>query len=245
MASIYRISRPRHFILFAILLAGHVLKAQHVQGGRRPGDSIPVYRHSPPSDSVIQAKLVALALQAPRYEALGHQVNAALSQEDLAKRSWLNLLSISTNFNEFDLSKQESSQYVYPKYFIGLTVPIGLFFTIGPQVKAARENVQATQDSQEELARTLRMEVLSKYATYKNYGALILLQNTSMVDQQAALNQVETKFRDGTATIEQFNLANRSYNDEKVKMLNLQLSQDLVRLDIERMIGVSLDSVTK
>jgi outer membrane protein TolC len=230
--------------LFLILPALHSF-AQHVPGSRRRDDSVIALRHNPPNDSMIQSRLVMLALLAPRYEAATHQVNVANQQMDIAKRSWLNLLSISGNFNEFDLKQNQSSQFVYPKYLLGVTIPIGLFFELGPQIRAARETVRVTQSNQEDLARTLRMQVLSQYTAYKNYSALITLENTVLVDQQAAMNQMEKKFQDGSASIEQYNTANRVYTDERVKMLNLQLSQDLIRLDIERMIGVSLDSVIK
>jgi outer membrane protein TolC len=219
--------------------------AQQRPGYRRNYDSIISLRHNPPNDSIIQARLVILALQGPRYEAATHQVNVASQQLSVAKRSWLNLLSLSANFNEFDFEHTQQATYVYPQYFFGVTIPIGLFFEMGPQIKAARETVMVTRSSREDLARSIRMQVLSQYATYKNYSALISLENTILIDQQAAMNQIEKKFQDGSASIEQYNTANRAYTDERVKMLNLQLSQDLIRFDIERMIGVNLDSVMK
>ena len=245
MDSICPIKGKLVIALLLIVPVFHTL-AQHLSGSRRKDDSVINWRHNPPSDSIIQSRLVTLALQGPRYGAATHQVNVATEQLNIAKRSWLNLLSISGNFNQFDLpGNNQNAQYVYPKYLLGVTIPIGLFFEIGPQTRAARESVSVYRSNQEELARTIRMQVLSQYTTYKNYSALIGLENTILVDQQAALNQMEKKFQDGTATIEQYNIANKAYTDERVKMLNLQLSQDLVRLDIERMIGVSLDSVIK
>ena len=221
--------------------------AQHLPGSRRRDDSVIALRHNPPNDSMIQSRLVMLALLGPRYEAATHSVNVASQQLNVAKRSWLNLLALSGNFNEFDLPGHSpaGSQYLYPKYLVGITIPIGLFFEMGPNIKAARETVRVSQSNQEDLARTIRMQVLSQYTTYKNYSALILLENSILVDQQAAMNQMEKKFQDGSASLEQYNTANRAYTDERVKMLNLQLSQDIIRLDIERMIGVSLESVIK
>jgi outer membrane protein TolC len=236
-------------LVIALLLIFPSIKlfAQHPTTSRRRDDSTFLVRRTAPSDSVIQSRLVILALQGPRYAAATHQVNAASQQLNTAKRSWLNLLAISANFNEFDLPghSQQSNQYLYPKYLLGITIPVGLFFEMGPQIKTARETVSVTRSNQEDLARTIRMQVLSQYASYKNYSALIGLENTILVDQQAAMNQMEKKFQDGSASIEQYNTANKAYTDERVKMLNLQLSQDLVRFDIERMIGVSLDSVIK
>lgn len=248
MYALSRIAGPFAFLLF-IFLSGSSdsVSAQHVPGGRHKNDSVPLFRRTPPNDSMIETRLVTLALEGPRYEASGHLVNVQKSNLSKAKRSWLNLLSISANYNDQTFAKQSAATgaYVYPKYFFGLTIPIGLFFSMGPDIRGARENVEISRNNREQLARTIRTEVLGKYKQYKNFGDLILLQNTIVVDQQAALTQVEKKFRDGSTSIDQYNLANKGYSDERVKMLNLQLSQDLIRLDIEQMIGVSLDAVTR
>ena len=247
MDSICRKKGKLIITLLLIVPVFHSLAQSRPAGNRRRDDSLISLRHNPPNDSIIQARLVMLTLQGPRYEAATHQVGVATQQLNTSKRTWLNLLSISANFNEFDLPghSQQTTQYVYPKYLIGVTIPIGLFFEMGPQIKAARENVMVIRSNQEDLARTLRMQVLSQYATYKNYSALITLENTVLVDQQSAMNQVEKKFQDASISIDQYNTANRAYTDERVKMLNLQLSQDQVRLDIERLTGVSLDTVIK
>ena len=248
MYAITRIAGPFTFLLL-FFFSGSSASGQHLPGGRRKTDSVPpLYRHTPPNDSMIESRLVTLALEGPRYQATGHQINVSQSNLSKAKRSWLNLLSISANYNDQTFAKQTATTtggYVYPKYFFGLTIPIGLFFSMGPDIKGARENVEISKNNQEQLARVIRTEVLGKYKQYKNFGALILLQNTIVVDQQAAVDQIEKKFRDGITSIDQYNLANKSYSDERVKLLNLQLSQDLVRLDIEQMIGVNLDSVTR
>ncbi len=62
-----------------------------------------------------------------------------------AKRSWLNLLSLSVQLNDQDFKNQQNVlgrvAYVYPKYYFGVTIPVGLFFTMGADIKKERENV--------------------------------------------------------------------------------------------------------
>jgi outer membrane protein TolC len=225
-------------------------KGQHVAGGRRKDDSIPPLYHrniTPENvDSLIEEKLVMLALEGPQYSQTGHQIN--ISQDNLmkARRAWLNLLSISANYNDQTFAKTLPAQggYIYPKYFFGLTIPIGLFFTMGPDIKSAKEGVANSRNAQEQMARTIRADVLTKYTQYKTYGALIGLQNTTVDDEQAALKQVEKKFKDGTISIEQYNTASKIYSDDVARKLNLQLQQDLVRIDLEKMIGTRLENVT-
>ena len=256
----HRIANIPALLLFALLSGGLSATAQQQHPPTKPNNNsnTSLYRRKTDSlavhhillpDSIIENRLVALALQAPRYDAMGHQINVTKYQLNMARKAWFNLLAFSVNYNDQTFAHTQttatSQSYVYPKYFFGLTIPVGLFFTMGPQIHAARENVMIAEDNRDELARTIKMDVLSKYKTYKNYEALILLQNTIVVDQQAALSQIEQKFRDGTASIDQFNTANKGFSDENSRLLNLQLAQDLVRLDIERMIGASLDTVIR
>lgn len=231
--------------LFSVICTN--VKGQHVSGGHRKNDSLPTPRYTPPSDSVIQARLVELALQGPQYDATDHRVKIAESQLSKAKKSWLNLLAVSANYNDQTFAKTTpgAGGYVYPKYFFGLTIPLGVIFAMGPDIKAGREGVAVSKDARDELARTIRADVLSDYRQYKNYGDLILLQNTIVVDQQAAFSQVEKKFKEGTISIEQYNLANENYSNEVAKKLNLQMSQDLVRIAIEKLIGTDLENVIK
>jgi outer membrane protein TolC len=248
--------RLHHLIAIpALLLIAHPARAQHIQGSRSKTDSIALFRTTHPAsgsplapDSVIQERLVQLALNGPVYSVSGHQVKFAEYNLTRAKRTWLNLLSVSLEYNDQDFAKPSASTpytYVYPKYFFGVTIPIGLFFTMGPDIKKERENVAIAHDNQEQLARAIRADVLAKYAQYKNYGSQLQIQNDVVDDEEALRKQVEKKFQDGSVTIEQYNVANKIYGEDLTKKLNLQLQQDLIKIDIEKMIGVNLESVLK
>jgi outer membrane protein TolC len=116
---------------------------------------------------------------------------------------------------------------------------------MGPDIKKERENVAIAHDNQDQLARSIRAEVLSKYAQYKTYASLLTVQTNVVDDEEALRRQVEKKFQDGSITIDQYNLANKIYGEDLTKKLNLQLQLELLKLDIEKMIGVNLESVLK
>lgn len=241
--------------LAATLLTHPAGAQQRAPGSRSKTDSIALFKTSRPAngsplapDSVIQERLVQFALNGPVYSVSGHQIKFAEYNLMRAKRTWLNLLSVSLEYNDQDFAKPSPSNpytYVYPKYFFGVTIPIGLFFTMGPDIRKERENVAIAHDNQEQLARSIRADVLSKYAQYKSYGNLLEIQNNVVDDEEALRKQVEKKFQDGSITIEQYNVANKIYGEDLTKKLNLQLQQDLIKIDIERMIGVNLESVLK
>jgi outer membrane protein TolC len=240
------------FPTLALLLLTQSIQAQHVGGSRSRSDSTsPLFRNSRPTsslnpDSLIQERLVQLALAGPVFSVAGHQIKYAEYNLIHAKRTWLNLLSISADYNDQTFAKQNPTVgYVYPKYFFGVTIPIGLFFTMGPDIKKERENVAIAHDNQDQLARSIRAEVLSKYAQYKTYGNLLAVQTTVVDDEEALRKQVEKKFQDGSISIDQYNLANKIYGEDLTKKLNLQLQQELIKIDIERMIGINLESVLR
>ena len=237
--------------VLAALLIAHTSQGQHITNSHSKNDTLPLFRgarptaSSPNSDAQIQERLVQLALAGPVYDVSGHEIAAAQQNLSKAKRSWLNLLSVSADYNDQTFAKTNSLGYVYPKYFFGVTIPIGLFFSMGPDIQREKENVAIAHDNQEQLARNIRADVLAKYTQYKTYSTMIAIQNNVVDDEEALRKQTEKKFQDGTISIEQYNLANKIYGDDLTRKLNLQLQQDLVKIDIEKMIGVSLESVLK
>jgi outer membrane protein TolC len=249
-----KVFMPRQLTVavLAALLIAHTAQGQHITNSHSKNDTLPLFRgarptaaSAPNTDAQIQERLVQLVMAGPVYDVSGHEIAVAQQNLSKARRSWLNLLSISADYNDQTFAKTTSYGYVYPKYFFGVTIPIGLFFSMGPDIQKERENVAIAHDNQEQLARTIRADVLGKYAQYKTYSNMIAVQNNVVDDEEALRKQTEKKFQDGTISIEQYNLANKVYGDDLTRRLNLQLQQDLIKIDIEKMIGVSLESVLK
>lgn len=206
-----------------------------------------LYRPAETGDSAVENRLVALALGGPEYDGSEHQNKINELELKRAKATWLNLLSVSTQYNDQTFAKPTTINgepaYVYPKYFFGVTIPLGIIFSQGNQVKIARESLANGKDQQDLLARQIRANVLAKYAQYKYYGALIDLEAEMMNDVSVNSTQAEQNFKNGSITADVYIAAQKTKNDELVKVMNLQLQQDLVRIDLERMIGVPLASV--
>jgi outer membrane protein TolC len=202
-----------------------------------------------PEDTAVENKLVLLALSGPDYDLAVRQGRISVLDLKRAKESWLNLLSISTTYNDQSFKQPSSTAgqptYVYPKYYFGFTIPLGIFFSQGNQVKSAREAVASSKDQQEIAARTIRDNVLAKYKQYQMYSALLLMESELINDVLATSEQAEDNFKKGTITVDLYIGVQRARNDELAKNLNLQLQHDLIRLDLEKMIGVPLSSVIR
>jgi outer membrane protein TolC len=191
-----------------------------------------------------EIRLVRLALEGPAYRASENQNQINEYVLKSARNTWENLLTLSLNYNDQSFKKQNpNSTYVYPKFFVGLNIPLGTLFS-RIQVKAAREQIKISKANQEELARTIRTDVLAKYREYKTKKELLRLQTQVLDDEQASFLQVQKNYREGSVNLEAHNAAQKKYSDELGKKLNFQMDLDILKLDIEKMIGINLESVT-
>ncbi|MHA4808133.1 TolC family protein [Flavitalea flava] len=199
-------------------------------------------------DTAIENRLVELALAGPDVRASNHQNK--ISELDLkkAKGTWLNLLTISGNYNDQTFAKQAApingqTAVVYPKFFFGITIPLGIIFSQSTLVKQARESVAYGKEQQEIQFRKIRADILSKYKQYKNATAVLEMQSEMINDVLANSAQAESAFKKGSISVDVYISAQKVRNDEMAKNMNLKLQQDLIKLELERIIGVPLEEV--
>lgn len=200
------------------------------------------------NDTAIENKLVRLALAQPQYKQTEAQNKILEYQLKKQRSNWLNLLSLSTSYNDQSFAKHDNTTttaYVYPKYFFGVTVPIGLIVGNGTDIKITRQSQSIAKQQQQELAKSIKAEVLKDYKQYKANEKLLIIQNQVIDDEQISFLQIEQKFKEGTTTLDLYNEASKKYNDEVVKGIDLQLQQDLLKVELERLIGMSLEDALK
>ena len=163
------------------------------------------------------------------------------------RKAWLNLLSISANYNDQTFAGKSNTQtaYVYPKYFFGVNMPLGLIFSGGTDYKITKQSGIIARDQELELQQDIKANVLGDYRQYRSYAKLLAIQSQINDDLQTYFLQIQQKFSDGTATLEAYNDASAKYNDGVVKTINLQLQQDLIKLDLEKLIGRRLEDIFK
>lgn len=196
------------------------------------------------TSSAIEEKLVQLAWQGPEIQKITHQTKIDEYQLTAAQNVWMNLLALHMNFNEYNVAKTASSTYVYPRYNLGVTVPLGTIFS-RTGVKSAKENIEIGKNDLETAKRNIREQVLAAYKQYIAYEQLITMQSELVNDVKTQLAQAEEKFRNGTISMELYNNAQKNNNGEIAALLDLKLQQDLKKLELEKLIGVKLESVIK
>lgn len=197
------------------------------------------------ADTSIEERLVQLALQGPEMQKTDHLTKINEYQLKSAQNTWMNLLTFSLNYNEQTLAKQTAqTAYVYPRYFFGLNIPLGTLLS-RTGVKSARENIEIGKENAEITKRNIREQVLTAYKQYVVYSQLITMQSELVNDVKTQLAQSEEKFRNGTISLDAYNTAQKVNNGEMAALINLKLQQDLKKLEIEKMIGVKLETVLR
>jgi outer membrane protein TolC len=197
------------------------------------------------ADTAVEERLVQLALEGPELKRTAHESKINEYQLRAAQNMWMNLLTFNVNYNEFTFSKNNApSAYVYPRYNLGITIPLGTVFS-RTAVKSAKENIEIGENNAELIKRTLREQVLAAYKEYVALGQLIVIQSELVNDVKTQLVQIEEKFRSGTATLDLYSTAQKNNNIETVGLVNLRLQQDIKKLELEKLIGVKLETVLK
>lgn len=193
----------------------------------------------------IEEKLVQLALEGPEIQKTAHQTAIGEYQLKAAQNVWMNLLAFNINYNEQTLAKNTpTTAYVYPRYNLGVTIPLGTIFS-RTAIKSAKENIEIGKDNTELAKRSMREQVLTAYKEYVAYGQLIAMQSELVNDVKTQLAQSEDKFRSGTISIDAYNSAQKNNNAELATLINLKLQQDLKKIELEKLIGVKLETVLR
>jgi outer membrane protein TolC len=192
-------------------------------------------------------KLVQLAwANNPENQILHHQVNAAVYGEKIAKRNFLNQVQATGNLNEFIISPPATaSQFpiFFPRYNFGATLSLGNIFSDPIKVKRAKEETAIAIQQVNSRKLTLRAEVLRRYQMYLTNKELLKVQADALEDASSSFSLAEQKFKNGEATIVDFNSALENLNIRKTQKITAERDFYISKIDIEELIGVKLEDV--
>lgn len=199
------------------------------------------------SETDIREKLVALALQNPGYEQADRKVNVAEYQLKKAKGSWLSLFGAQGNLNELSIKQGNGTLpeggIFFPRYNFSVNLPFDFFSAKSNDVKVAREQLLIAEAQKNENYRRIRREVLSKYEDYLMHKEKLELQTRITQAEYTKYKLAEKDFEDNLITAEVFNKAEAAYFEQQIRKSELQRNLNVVKLELEEMIGVSFDDL--
>ncbi len=193
-------------------------------------------------DSVLEL-LIKMAMENPRIKSAEH---IAIYTEYIWRRdrtAFLNQLTVSGNLNEISIKGYNNADVVrqstvYPRYNIGLQIPLGLFINDKKITTSNFNRYQSMVDNVHVEEQTIRREVTVLYETYNMTQALVALQLELLDDSKIVFERNEQDFEAGKLSLEAYSASVRSYNQEKVKQVNLTFTLSQTEAYMEELIGM-------
>lgn len=191
----------------------------------------------------IREKLVQLALQNPGFEIADRKINVAEFQLKKAKGDWLAAINANINLNEITINPSANNQLFFPLWNVGVSVPLNYFSQNRYLNKIAKENVYIANAEKNEKYRMIRTKILTRYEDYLMYKEMLELQNRATQDAYLTYRQREGDFKDDIIAFDEYNKAFAIYKEQQDKRLKSQRDFNVSKLDIEEMIGISMDEL--
>lgn len=201
-------------------------------------------------DSIIKARLVDFTLKNPRNTIAELEKRKASAELNKMSAGWLNHVILSVNLNEVTLKTYKVTgaddtrrNLYYPLWNVGINVPLGTFVTRSSDVKIARRSRDIAIEQQELTDRLLKRTILSLYEEYKTAEEKLKMQRKAEEDERLALEDADLDPPAGLDPEEAVKIATRRYNQEKVRRLDLERDSNMLKLQMEEIIGVPLGEV--
>ncbi len=156
-------------------------------------------------------------------------------------KQWLNTVVGTANFNRNSLSTNNSNNFYYPIFNLGINVPLGIFWTQPAQSKAAHQRWKSSVEKVNSQKMDIRNKVLDAYQNYYLNRELLKYHNKSIENDYVDYLSKQNKFKNGEIPLEVYSAAESKYYGDLTTKLNLLHNFNISQYDLERLIGVRLE----
>jgi len=193
-----------------------------------------------------EERLVQLAWQNyPANVAIYDEVEIARYEVTRSKSDWLNQITLTGNLNEFNITPDinPNPNNFYPRYNIGVTIPLGIGFQTSVEVKKAKMELDIASRNVEELKLIVRAEVLTLYNEFLKNKSIYELQTQTTELYENNFSLIKTKFLNDEVTINEYNESLEKLNLEKQKKVIASTNYEISKISLERLIGIPIQEV--
>lgn len=203
-------------------------------------------------NTTVREKLITLAFQNPDLEVADHGVNIAEYDLKAAKGWWAENFSFSFNANEYSIKQLGKSNTttltpynygLYPLYNMGISIPIGGFFSKPQEVKADKEKVTIARAERASKYRQIKAAVLTAYENYLTSKELFTVESQLAESAYNDYLQAKEKFRDGQISVTDYNASADRYQGSLKARISAENSYNLSQIQLEELIGVPVSQV--
>jgi outer membrane protein TolC len=189
----------------------------------------------------IREKLIQLAILNSDVQIDEANVNIAKYNLKKAKASWFDQVNISANVNEFVIKGSDAANY-FPKYNLGLNIPLGIFQKHSNDVKIAQEIITINELTRNEKIKKIRTEVLTKYENYLEKKQVLELQ-MEITEEEYTLWLKAQKDYKVSGQMDDLNKAYKNYNSELSKQRSAERDLRVAYIELEEVVGFRLDEI--
>lgn len=190
----------------------------------------------------IREVLVNQALQNSGLEADEANIRIAESNLRKAKTTWMDALSANANINEFVVNNSPAAIY-YPKYNVGVNVPLSIFSRQKNSVEVARELITINTVQRNERIKTIRTTVLTRYENYLEKKEQLQLHSEAAEEMQTSYLKAKKDYASNRIGLEQLNQTYLLYNSELSKQRTADRDLKVAYIELEEMVGFRLKDI--
>lgn len=197
------------------------------------------------SDVEFEEKLVQLAWKNhPSNKVVYNDLRAAQYETKIASSAWLDMVRLSGNLNEFNLeSGDDPRSQFFPRYNIGLVIPLGAFQGMPARIKRGRELEEIAMHNINEQKLAIRATVLKLYNSYLMYREIFNIRSQELEEASASFLVTEQRFKAGQESYDKYSAGLHLLNRIKIERVTAQTDYLNAKLSIEEYIGVRLEDV--
>jgi outer membrane protein TolC len=201
--------------------------------------------YNPTVDSVAEG-LVAMAMNNASIRSAENFATQFKYLYKGSKTQWMNNIILQGNLNEYSINQTNNTDPLkqstqYPRYNIGVLLPIGMFVNSPKQVKADYFKYQSTVDQIAVEKQNVRRDVLIYYQDYIMNKRLLSLHQEIVNDWHIIHLKNEQKFTNGEITLEAFSNSTKTYTEELNRDLTLTDAMKTAEARLEALIGMNVE----
>jgi outer membrane protein TolC len=244
---LYKLLPKQGYWLLAILMFSNCSMFAQANGAE---NSVPASNTASPQDSTksgpdIREKLVLLALQNPEFEIADRKVSIANHELKRSRTKFLGNIAGTVNYNEFSIKKNSNVPNFYPRYNIGVSLPLDLFITRSQDISIARENLSIAEATKKQQLQEVKGIVLTSYEDFLMHQQKLDFQNRITQDVNLVYLTAEKDFSQGIITQAEYNIAYKTWSDEQSRKAEFQRNYNVAKIQLESLIGMTLEQAIK
>jgi len=181
----------------------------------------------------------------PQNRIKEQQAKVAAYDIKLAKWSWSKDLTAQFNLNEANINPASTGEanIFYPKYQVGLRIPLSTFVLTPLEVKKAKQEYAITLSEVELQKVMIRNEVAKRVYAYKLSKYVLKIRTQAVEESRTSQNIIQQKFQKNEIAFEQYNQFTLSHLTLLESKFEAETNYYTSKNDLETIIGSRLENI--